>query len=450
MKYYVVDSFAEHVFEGNPAAVCIMDKWLSAETMLNIAIENNLSETAFAVREGEKYRIRWFTPGGEVDLCGHATLATAFVILNFYEKDAPSVTFITAEHGELFVEKQGDLLEMEFPVFKMKEIEVTDLMEDVIGVRPLRAFLGRDMVCILENEDLVRNNQPDMAKMMELDGLLLHITAKGEKYDCVSRSYGPKLKIPEDPVCGSGHCHIVPVWNKLENEEYCTAYQASRRGGTLYCKMLGNTMKLAGKAVLYAEGNINIPQEVTKKLVDCENQAAAVAIIGQENGEVIEVVPSGVEVVNDKNDYVVYDMLAQDFNVKFCKDCKREDFHFYTVPRFTVFATDSYGNAIGTLYGAGDMAESDYPVAMVTKDNKGHILANSFKEFIAGLLHNFIDIRVKYGFEGFVPTANKDDNAKWMAQILELENQQITDIVPVDFEIFASKEEAEKKYEFIR
>ncbi|MBQ6835511.1 MAG: PhzF family phenazine biosynthesis protein [Clostridia bacterium] len=258
MKYYVIDSFADHVFEGNPAGVCIMDKWIPAQLMENIAIENNLSETAFAVKEGDKYRIRWFTPGGEIDLCGHATLATAFTILNFYEKDAGEVTFITAEHGELYIKKKGDLLEMEFPFFDKKEVEVTDLMEEVIGVRPLRAFLGRDLVCILENEELVRNNNADQAKMMELEGALLHITAKGKDFDCVSRSYGPKLKIPEDPVCGSGHCHIVPVWGKLENKTDYTAYQASRRGGTLYCKIMGENMKLSGKAVLYAEGELHV------------------------------------------------------------------------------------------------------------------------------------------------------------------------------------------------
>ena len=177
MKCYHVDAFAEKVFEGNPAAVCVLEQFPSDETMLKIAMENNLSETAFAVKTGEHYHLRWFTPGGEINLCGHATLGTAFVLFRDYEKDAESITFDTMS-GALTVSKNGSLLEMDFPAFEIKQVPVTDAMADAIGARPVEAWLGDDLVCILENEVSVRNAKPDQAKLAGLDGLLQHITAK--------------------------------------------------------------------------------------------------------------------------------------------------------------------------------------------------------------------------------------------------------------------------------
>lgn len=213
MKQYVVDAFTDKVFAGNPAAVCVMDKWLSDELMMKITVENNLSETAFCVKEGRNYHLRWFTPGGEIDLCGHATLATAYVILHFVEPELTQVRFDTLS-GELIVTKNGELLEMVFPAYKLKPVEVTDAMTEVIGARPTAAFMGRDLLCVVDSEDVVRGCAPDMAKVMQLDGLLLHVTAKGADFDCVSRSFAPKCNVPEDPVCGSGHCHIIPYWAK--------------------------------------------------------------------------------------------------------------------------------------------------------------------------------------------------------------------------------------------
>ena len=148
LKQYVVDAFTDKVFGGNPAAVCVMDRWLGDDTMLNIAEENNLSETAYAFKEGSDYRLRWFTPGGEIDLCGHATLATAYVITRFYEPEADEVRFQTRS-GLLTVVKKGDLLEMDFPSYKLKKVEVTDEMAEAIGVRPLEAYMSRDLLCIL-------------------------------------------------------------------------------------------------------------------------------------------------------------------------------------------------------------------------------------------------------------------------------------------------------------
>lgn len=258
MKQYIVDAFTDRVFSGNPAAVCVVEKFPSDELMMNIAKENNLSETAFAVKKGDgKYHLRWFTPGGEVDLCGHATLGTAYIIMNYYERDLAEIRFETLS-GELIVKRNGDLYEMDFPIYDIKEVDVTDEMADSIGVRPVKAFIGRDLLCIFESEEDIRNMTPDLEKLKSLDGLLLQVTAPGKDYDCVSRSFAPKLNVPEDPVCGSGHCHIIPYWaNKLGKEEV-TAYQASPRGGILYCKIHGNRITLAGNACLYAESEIYV------------------------------------------------------------------------------------------------------------------------------------------------------------------------------------------------
>lgn len=251
MKCYFVDAFASKVFEGNPAGVCILDAFPSDEKMLKIAMENNLSETAYAVKTGDHYHLRWFTPGGEVSLCGHATLGTAFVLFKDFEKDAKSITFDTLS-GPLTVTKNGDLLEMDFPAYEIKQVPVTDAMAEAIGIRPVEAWLGEDLVCVLDSEDAVKNANPNQAKLMALDGLLQHITAKSAEFDCVTRSYAPKLNVPEDPVCGRAHCHVVPLWTNKFNKKNLTARQASPRGGTLYCKINGDRVMLAGTAVMYA------------------------------------------------------------------------------------------------------------------------------------------------------------------------------------------------------
>ena len=257
MKYFVADAFADDLFKGNPAGICILNKWPGDSLLLNIAMENNLSETAFVLKNGDSYDLRWFTPTSEIDLCGHATLAAAFIVMSFYEKNSDSVAFNT-KSGCLPVIKKNDLYEMDFPVFKLKPVPVSAKMEEVIGHKPLEAWLGRDLVCVLENEDLVRKAAVNIEKAAELDGLLLHITAKGKSHDCVSRTFGPKLGLSEDPVCGSGHCHIVPLWFKKLGKSSIVAYQASKRGGTLYCESYGERIKISGKAKLYLEGEIKI------------------------------------------------------------------------------------------------------------------------------------------------------------------------------------------------
>lgn len=257
MKQFIVDAFTDKPFAGNPAAVCILERFPSEELMKNIARENNLSETAFAVKEGDAYHLRWFTPAREIDLCGHATLATAFVVLNFYEKCAAAVTFNTVS-GALYVRKNGDLYEMEFPAYDIKPIPVTDEMTAALGVRPLEAFMGRDLLCVMDSAEFVKKYSPVTDKIISLPGTLLHITARGDaKADCVSRSFAPKIAINEDPVCGSGHCHIAPYWMQKLQKTEIVAYQASARGGTLYCKAKGKNLLISGKAVLFSEAEIN-------------------------------------------------------------------------------------------------------------------------------------------------------------------------------------------------
>lgn len=256
MKQYVVDAFTDKVFAGNPAAVCVMDKWLADDTMQKIAIENNLSETAFAVKEGGAYHLRWFTPGGEVELCGHATLATAYVITRFVEPEASAVSFDTLS-GRLIVEKNGDLLTMDFPSFQLKPLAVTDTIAAALGgIRPVEAYMGADLVCVLENEAQVRQVRPNQDMIRDMDGLCLHITAPGIKYDCVTRTFAPKCNVAEDPVCGRGHCHVVPLWAQKTGRTELTAYQASARGGVLHCRYAGERIFLSGTAALFSEAKI--------------------------------------------------------------------------------------------------------------------------------------------------------------------------------------------------
>ena len=251
MKQYVVDAFTDRVFHGNQAAVCVLDEWPREELMMNITRENNFSETAFTVKEGEKWHLRWFTPGGEIDLCGHATLGTAFVLLNYYEKDAQQVVFTTMS-GDLIVTRKGELYEMEFPAYDLKKVDVTAAMEDALGAPVKEAYIARDLLCVVDSEQTVRKLTPDLEKIKQIDGLLVHVTARGKDEDCVSRSFAPKLSVAEDPVCGSGHCHIIPYWADLLGKDELVAYQASKRGGTLYCRREGSKIFMAGKAALYS------------------------------------------------------------------------------------------------------------------------------------------------------------------------------------------------------
>ena len=256
MTQYIVDAFTDKPFAGNPAAVCVMESWPSEESMMKLAMENNLSETAFIVKEPEGYHLRWFTPGTEIELCGHATLASAYVILNFYDAQSDEVRFNTMS-GELTVQRKGARYEMNFPTYELNEIPVTDDMEKAYGLRPLKAILGLDLICVFENEEQVRSMNPDQTLLQNIPGRIQNATAQGKAVDCVSRSFGPKLAIPEDPVCGSAHCQIADYWSRELNKKEIDAYQASKRGGYLHCELLDNArIAISGEAALVAISDI--------------------------------------------------------------------------------------------------------------------------------------------------------------------------------------------------
>lgn len=250
---YVVDTFADRLFEGNPAAVCLVDRWPEDTRMLQIAQENALTHTAFLLRMGDgQYEMRWFTPKMEVDLVGHATLAAGYVITRFLEPDAETILFQT-RGGTLTVKKTDGLLEMDFPAYTLKRLEVTDEITDALGVRPVEVWRARDLLCIFDDPNVVRNMTPDLEKLLKVKGALMQVTAPGDGgFDCVSRTFGPKMNMPEDPVCGSGHCHIIPYWAARTGKTKFIARQASPRGGTLYCRLDGDRVILAGRAHLYS------------------------------------------------------------------------------------------------------------------------------------------------------------------------------------------------------
>ena len=258
MKQYIVDAFTGEPFSGNPAAVCVIERWPSDLSMMKLAMENNLSETAFVVKEKDGYRLRWFTPGTEVELCGHATLASAFVIFSFYEPDAEIIRFHTLS-GELPVRKNKNLYEMNFPVDIYKEIPVTDEMEKAYGIRPVRAILGTDLVCVFNDENQIRSLTPDQSLLIKLDGRIQNATARGTDADCASRSFAPKLSIAEDPVCGSAHCQIASYWGMELGKRIIEAVQLSKRGGRLHCELLkNNRIAVSGEAVLIAVSEIMV------------------------------------------------------------------------------------------------------------------------------------------------------------------------------------------------
>ena len=263
MRQYVVDAFTDQIFQGNPAAVCVLDHWPGEELMMQITRENNLSETAFAVPEGEGYRLRWFTPGGEIDLCGHATLATAFVIDRFVDPGTEILRFQTLS-GPLTVNRRGDLYEMDFPAYSLKPLEVTGEIVDALGVRPREVWRARDLVCVFDDPEQVIHMKPDLEKVRALKGALMQVTAPGTgtEFDCISRTFAPKMEVPEDPVCGSGHCHIVPYWAERLGKNELVARQASPRGGTLYCRMDGDRVILAGRATLYSKSELMLEDRV--------------------------------------------------------------------------------------------------------------------------------------------------------------------------------------------
>lgn len=259
MKQYIVDAFTEKVFHGNQAAVCVLDSWPAESLMMDITRENNFSETAFTVKEEDGYRLRWFTPGGEIDLCGHATLATAYVLLRFYKPEAQSITFHTMS-GDLFIGRRGEFITMDFPAYTCREIPVTDQMEEALGARPREAYLDRDLLLVYDDEATVRTMKPDFENVARIEGVKVGVavTAPGTSYDCVSRFFAPNLAIDEDPVTGSVHCMIAPYWAKRLGKSVIHAYQASARGGEMVCEIEGDRVVLLGKAALFSVSELMV------------------------------------------------------------------------------------------------------------------------------------------------------------------------------------------------
>ena len=258
IKQYQIDAFATRPFEGNPAAVCPLENWLDDNTLQAIAEENNLSETAFFIPTEKGFALRWFTPVKEVDLCGHATLATAHVIFNILSYDKPVISFETRS-GELRVEKHGDQLTMDFPACPPTPGEIAETLVKGLGTRPREVLAADDYIAVFDNEATIRNITPNHTFLSQLELRGVVVTAPGENVDFVSRFFAPKLGIPEDPVTGSAHCELAPYWAEKLGKPILNARQISKRGGDLTCEVKGNRVSLAGRAVTFMTGEIEIP-----------------------------------------------------------------------------------------------------------------------------------------------------------------------------------------------
>ena len=255
---YQVDAFTLGPFSGNPAAVCPLEAWLDDATLQSIAAENNLSETAFIVASAEGYDLRWFTPALEVDLCGHATLAAAYVVLNHLRPDLDAVTFATLS-GKLVVGRDGDGLTMDFPARAPTQVAVSPALSDALGEAPSEVHASRDIVAVYADEACVRRLSPDQARLLALDeGLGVIATARGDTVDFVSRFFVPKAGIAEDPVTGSAHCTLVPFWAERLGKSHLVAHQVSARGGELHCEHRGDRVTLSGQCTLFLTGSIHL------------------------------------------------------------------------------------------------------------------------------------------------------------------------------------------------
>lgn len=254
---YQVDAFADKVFKGNPAAICKLDEWFDDNVLQDIAKENNLSETAFFVKEEENYHLRWFTPEYEIDLCGHATLATAYIIFEFIDSSVTEIIFKTMS-GEIKVIKDNEVISMEFPIREGMRVEVPNEIIEGLGVIPREVFKARDLMVVLESEDDIKYLSPnkEILDRVDVDGII--VTAKGDKCDFVSRFFATRSVIFEDHVTGSAHCTLVPYWSRRLNKNIFEAKQLSKRGGALYCELNEDKVKIAGKAKLYLKGQIYI------------------------------------------------------------------------------------------------------------------------------------------------------------------------------------------------
>ncbi len=267
LDIFQVDAFTSVPFGGNPAAVVPLEAWLPDETMLAIAAENNLAETAFFVKNGDQYDIRWFTPKVEVNLCGHATLASAYVIFNLLKLEDTAIKFHSHRSGPLGVEKNGDLMVLDFPAYPVKEIgPIPELA--AAEYPPLRYWETRNngLLLLMESQNVVTELRPDMQRLLELPYDKVIITAKGDDCDFVSRMFAPKIGIDEDPVTGAAHCSLIPYWAEELGRDKLFARQVSERGGELFCELAGDRVKIGGNATLYLKGEIYVQAEGQKSI----------------------------------------------------------------------------------------------------------------------------------------------------------------------------------------
>lgn len=258
IKIFQVDAFTDHLFGGNPAAVCPLDTWLPDATMQLIAMENNLAETAFFVKEGGVFHIRWFTPLMEVDLCGHATLASAFILFEKLNWESEKIIF-SSRSGPLSVSKKNDLLTLDFPCDQVRSLNPPPDLVESLGFQPIETYRGKtDWMFLLGSQQEVEDFQPDWTALSKVDSRGIIITAKGDDVDFVSRFFAPQSGIPEDPVTGSAHTTLAPYWSEKLGKTEMTAIQLSGRKGHLWCRISGNRVEISGKARIFMEGEITL------------------------------------------------------------------------------------------------------------------------------------------------------------------------------------------------
>ncbi|WP_085580220.1 MULTISPECIES: PhzF family phenazine biosynthesis protein [unclassified Pseudomonas] len=257
LAFHQVDAFSDRPFSGNPAMVYRLDAWLADDLMQKIAAEHNLAETAFLVREGQAWHIRWFTPTTEVPLCGHATLASAHVLFDIYKETVERLDF-TCKSGPLSVSREGDTLWLDFPAIEAVERGVTVEIERALNVQAVDVLSSNELMVVLESEQAVLDCKPDMAALAKLPWLGAIVTARGSQHDFVSRYFAPAIGINEDPVTGSTHCSLIPYWSKRLGKTRLTACQRSARGGELFCRLEGERVKIGGHATLVASGTLTL------------------------------------------------------------------------------------------------------------------------------------------------------------------------------------------------
>ena len=257
IKIFQVDAFTNNLFSGTPAAVCLLDNWLSDEVMQLIALENNLSETAFLIKKKDKFFLRWFTPKVEIDLCGHATLASAHIIFSELQYTSDHIEFNIKSGDVLTVYRNDNLYTMNFPAYEPKIVEHnSEELYNAFGVRPTLFLYCKYGLVVFNNEEEIIKIAPNLSVIEKLsyDGII--VTAPGDNVDFVSRFFAPKFGIPEDPVTGGAHCELIPYWSKRLNKKNMIAKQLSKRGGVIYCSYLGDRVTIGGKATTYMQGEL--------------------------------------------------------------------------------------------------------------------------------------------------------------------------------------------------